>query len=107
MSDINFELNHSQYRIHRPDNLNLSIQKLGGRTWRTLSYHGSSLHSLAHGLKGLIADSCVPDPAGSLGEQLDKIIAEIDSYGQAILAALDAEGGALKTTNLTPTCARV
>ncbi len=70
MSDINFELNDSQYRIHRPDNLNLSIQKLGGHTWRTLSYHGSSLHSLAYGLKGLIADSCVPDPARSLGEQL-------------------------------------
>lgn len=91
MSDINFELNDSQYRIHRPDNMNLSIQKLGGRTWKTLQYHGSSLDSLAHGLKGLITDSCVPDPDLSLGEQLDRIIAEIARYGQAILAALEAQ----------------
>ncbi len=90
MGDTNFELNDSRYRIHRPDNLNLSIQRLGGKTWKTLSYHGSSLYSLAHGLKDLIADSSIPDPAQALGDQLDKIIEEIGDYGQAILAALDA-----------------
>ena len=90
MSDTNFELSGSRYRIHRPDNLNLSIQRLGGQTWKTLQYHGSSLYSLAHGLKDLIADSCVPDPAQALGDQLDKIIDKIDASTQAILAALDA-----------------
>ncbi len=90
MGDTNFELSGSLYRIHRPDNLNLSIQKLGGQTWKTLQYHGSSLFSLAHGLKGLIADGHLPDPELSLGEQLDKIIAKIDASTQAILAALDA-----------------
>lgn len=88
MPNTEFELGEVKYRIHRPDSLNLSIQKLGGKSWRTLSYHGSSLASLAHGLAQLIADNCLPDPDLELSAQLTKIIEDSQDHAKQILAAI-------------------
>jgi hypothetical protein len=88
MADTEFRLGEAKYRIYRPDSLNLSIQRFGGKSWRTLSYHGSSLASLAHGLEGLITDNCIPDPDLELSAQLTKIIADSQDHAKKILASL-------------------
>lgn len=93
--DIEFKLSDSCYKIRvaRTDGMNLAIQRLSGRTWKTLQYHGSSLHSLCHGLKGLITDNIQPDPDDSLAQQLDRILADVNQLGQEILAALEGIDG--------------
>lgn len=68
MSNLN-----NQYRIYRLDPRNIAIQKWvvtdKKSSWRTISYHGNSIKSLAMALSALIAQSHTPEDV-ELSEQL-------------------------------------
>lgn len=64
---------NKQYRIYRLDVRNLVIQKWietdKNQSWRTISYHGNSIKSLAMALSALIVQSHTPEDV-ELSEQL-------------------------------------
>lgn len=73
---------NKQYRIHRLDTSNLVIQKWiktdKHQGWRTISYHGNSIKSLAMALLALIVQSHIPGDI-ELSEQLRMMELEVTS----------------------------
>jgi hypothetical protein len=48
------------YRIKRTDKRNITIQQKRGKEWRTISYHGNSVHSLVSGVFELVIAQHIP-----------------------------------------------
>lgn len=73
---------NKQYRIHRLDPRNLVIQKWietdKNQGWRTISYHGNNVKSLAMALLALIVQSHTPKDV-ELSEQLRMMELEVAS----------------------------
>lgn len=73
---------NNQYRIYRLDPRNLAIQKWiktdKHQGWRTISYHGNSVKSLATALLTLVIQSHTPKDV-ELSEQLRMMELEVTS----------------------------
>ncbi len=71
-----------QYRIHRLDPRNITIQKWvvtdKNQSWVTTSYHGNSVKSLVSGLLVLVVQSHTPEDI-ELSEQLRMMELEVAS----------------------------
>jgi hypothetical protein len=76
-----------QYRIHRVGARNIAIQKFRGNRWRTISYHGNSIKSLATAFLELVVAHHTPG-GNDLAAQLETLSANVDFHVARLTAAL-------------------